>query len=34
MYRALGSVNGKAGTFEIGVRPSVSGKTEVISQIQ
>jgi hypothetical protein len=31
MYRAPGSVNGKAGTFEIGVRPSVSGRTEVIT---
>jgi len=30
LYRAPGSINGKAGTFEIGVRPSVSGRTEVI----
>jgi hypothetical protein len=31
MYRASGNINGKAGTFEIGVRPSVSGRTEVIT---
>jgi RHS repeat-associated protein len=31
MYRTPGSVNGKGGTFEIGVRPSLSGKTEVIT---
>ena len=31
MYRAPGSINGRAGTFEIGVRPSVSGGTEVIT---
>jgi hypothetical protein len=30
LYRAPGSINGRAGTFEIGVRPSVSGRTEVI----
>ena len=30
MYRLPGSVNGVEGTFEIGVRPSVSGNTEVI----
>jgi hypothetical protein len=30
MYRLPGSVNGVNGTFEIGVRPSVSGDTEVI----
>ena len=30
MYRAPGSINGRTGTFEIGVRPSVSGRTEVI----
>lgn len=30
MYRLRGTVNGVEGTFEIGVRPSVSGKTEVI----
>jgi RHS repeat-associated protein len=30
MYTAPGSVNGRNGTFEIGVRPSVSGKTEVV----
>jgi hypothetical protein len=31
MYRASGHINGKAGTFEIGVRPSLSGRTEVIT---
>jgi len=31
MYRAAGSINGKVGTFEIGVRPSVSGRTEIIT---
>jgi hypothetical protein len=30
MYRMPGSINGKTGTFEIGVRPSTSGRTEVI----
>src|SRR5690349_9636881 len=30
MYRLRGSVNGVDGTFEIGTRPSISGKTEVI----
>jgi hypothetical protein len=30
MYRLPGSVNGVKGTFEIGVRPSVSGNMEVI----
>jgi hypothetical protein len=30
MYTLRGSVNGHAGTFEIGVRPSISGRTEVI----
>jgi len=30
MYQLRGSVNGANGTFEIGVRPSVSGNTEVI----
>jgi hypothetical protein len=30
MYRLPGNVNGVNGTFEIGVRPSVSGRTEVI----
>ncbi|MBI2570545.1 MAG: hypothetical protein HYV63_26385, partial [Candidatus Schekmanbacteria bacterium] len=30
MYRFPGSVNGVSGTFEIGVRPSVSGNTELI----
>jgi RHS repeat-associated protein len=31
MYRLRGSVNGVEGTFEIGVRPSLSGNTEVIT---
>ncbi len=31
MYRLPGSVNGVEGSFEIGVRPSVSGNTEVIN---
>ena len=31
MYRARGSINGHSGTFEIGVRPSVSGRTEVMT---
>lgn len=30
MYRLRGAVDGVEGTFEIGVRPSVSGNTEVI----
>jgi len=30
MYQLRGTVNGVEGTFEIGVRPSVSGNTEVI----
>jgi RHS repeat-associated protein len=30
MYRLRGTVNGVEGTFEIGVRPSASGNTEVI----
>ena len=30
MYQLGGTVNGVQGTFELGVRPSVSGKTEVI----
>ena len=30
MYRLPGSVNGVSGTFEIGVRSSVSGNTEII----
>jgi hypothetical protein len=30
MYEMPGSVNGVGGTFEIGVRPSLSGNTEVI----
>lgn len=30
MYQLRGSVNGADGIFEIGVRPSVSGRTEVI----
>jgi hypothetical protein len=30
MYSLRGSVNGVDGTFEIGVRPSLSGNTEVI----
>jgi RHS repeat-associated protein len=30
MYRTPGSINGVSGTFEIGVRPSVSGRNEVI----
>jgi hypothetical protein len=30
MYQLPGSVNGANGMFEIGVRPSVSGNTEVI----
>ena len=31
MYRLEGSINGRSGTFEIGVRPSISGNTEVIT---
>jgi hypothetical protein len=30
MYRLPGAVNGVEGSFELGVRPSVSGNTEVI----
>jgi len=30
MYSLPGQVNGRAGVFEIGVRPSASGNTEVI----
>lgn len=29
-YRLSGSLNGKAGTYEIFTRPSVSGRTELI----
>jgi hypothetical protein len=31
LYTQRGFVNGRAGTFEIGVRPSASGRTEVIT---
>ena len=31
MYELPGNANGTAGTFQIGVRPSVSGNTEVIT---
>ena len=30
LYTERGSINGRTGTFEIGVRPSASGRTEVI----
>ena len=30
-YTQRGAMNGKEGTYEIGVRPSVSGRTEVIT---
>ena len=30
MYSTRGSINGRTGTFEIGVRPSTSGRTELI----
>ena len=31
LYTRRGSINGVEGTFEIGVRPSASGRTEVIT---
>ena len=30
LYRYPGSINGHSGFYEIGVRPSVSGNTEVV----
>lgn len=30
-YTLRGAVNGRTGTFEVGVRPSASGRTEVIT---
>jgi len=31
LYTKPGNINGRSGTFEIGVKPSASGKTEVIT---
>ncbi len=31
LYKMRGTVNGVEGTYEIGVRPSASGRTEVIT---
>jgi hypothetical protein len=31
LYEARGAINGAEGTFQIGVRPSASGRTEVIT---